>query len=83
MVWGPDDPDLGQTAILARNILRRRVPIRIPGGVPVVDVHDVAAVHAAVLEAGGVLLCARRAAVRHLGADHAQRGVGARIRDRR
>jgi nucleoside-diphosphate-sugar epimerase len=52
MVWGPHDPHLGETASLARDILRGRVSIRIPGGVPVVDVRDVAAVHSAVIEAG-------------------------------
>jgi dihydroflavonol-4-reductase len=52
MVWGPHDPHLGETAILARDILRGLVAIRIPGGAPVVDVRDVAAVHAAVMQAG-------------------------------
>jgi hypothetical protein len=52
MVWRPHDPHLGETAILARDILRGRVSIRIPGGVPVVDVRDVAAVHAAITEGG-------------------------------
>ena len=52
MVWRPHDPHLGETAILARDILRGRVSIRIPGGVPVVDMRDVAAVHTAVIEAG-------------------------------
>jgi nucleoside-diphosphate-sugar epimerase len=52
MVWGPHDPHLGETAILARDILRGRVPTLVPGGVPVVDVRDVAAVHAAVMEPG-------------------------------
>jgi dihydroflavonol-4-reductase len=52
MVWGPNDPHLGETATLARDILRGRVALRIHGGVPVVDVRDVAAVHAAVIEPG-------------------------------
>ena len=52
MVWGPHDPHLGETATLVRDILRGRVWIRVPGGVPMVDVRDVAAVHAAVMEAG-------------------------------
>lgn len=51
MVWGPNDPHLGETATLARDILRGRVPTRVSGGLPVVDVRDVAAVHAAVIEA--------------------------------
>ncbi|MGI8779464.1 MAG: NAD-dependent epimerase/dehydratase family protein [Solirubrobacteraceae bacterium] len=41
MVWGPNDPQLGETAILARDILRGLVSVRIPGGVPVVDARDV------------------------------------------
>lgn len=52
MVWGPHDPHFGETAMLVRDMLRGRISIRIPGGVPVVDVRDVAAVHAAVIEAG-------------------------------
>jgi nucleoside-diphosphate-sugar epimerase len=52
MVWGPHDPHLGVTASLARDMLRGRVSISLPGGVPVVDVRDVAAVHAAVVESG-------------------------------
>jgi dihydroflavonol-4-reductase len=51
MVWGPHDPHFGESAILARDIMRGRVSIGIRGGVPVVDVRDVAAVHAAITEA--------------------------------
>ena len=48
MVSGPNDPHLGETATLARDVLRGRVTLRIHGGMPVVDARDVAAVHAAV-----------------------------------
>jgi dihydroflavonol-4-reductase len=50
MVWGPHDPHMGEGAMLARDILRGVTPARLPGGAPVVDVRDVAAVHAAVME---------------------------------
>jgi dihydroflavonol-4-reductase len=49
MVWGPRDPHMGESATLARDILRGRVPGAVPGGAPVVDVRDVAAVHAAAM----------------------------------
>ena len=52
MVWGPHDPYVGETATLARDILRGRLAVQTSGGVPVVDVRDVAAVHAAAMEAG-------------------------------
>jgi dihydroflavonol-4-reductase len=43
MVWGPDDPHVGESASLARDILRNRAPVSVAGGVPVVDVRDLAA----------------------------------------
>jgi dihydroflavonol-4-reductase len=52
MVWGPHDPHLGEAATFARSVLRGLVPIVPPGAVPVVDVRDVAAAHAAVLSRG-------------------------------
>jgi nucleoside-diphosphate-sugar epimerase len=52
MVWGPHDPHLGESASFARDILRGLLPVRIGGGLDVVDVRDVAAVHAAVMEPG-------------------------------
>jgi nucleoside-diphosphate-sugar epimerase len=52
MVWGPHDPHLGEAATFARSVLRRLVPMVPPGGLPVVDVRDVAAAHAAVLSPG-------------------------------
>jgi nucleoside-diphosphate-sugar epimerase len=52
MVWGPHDPKLGEAATFARSVLRGLVPMVPPGVVPVVDVRDVAAAHAAVLTRG-------------------------------
>ena len=49
MVWGPHDPHLGESATFARSVLRGLVPMVPPGQLPVVDVRDVAAAHAAVL----------------------------------
>ena len=51
-VWGPQDPHLGEGVMLAANVLRRRFPIVPPGGMHIVDVRDVAAVLAAVMEPG-------------------------------
>ena len=51
-VWGPFDPYDGESTKLARNFKRGLVPFRPMGGIPIVDVRDVAAAHAAVLEAG-------------------------------
>jgi dihydroflavonol-4-reductase len=52
MVWGPHDPHLGESASFARDILRGLLPVRIGGGPNVVDVRDVAAMHAAVMAPG-------------------------------
>jgi nucleoside-diphosphate-sugar epimerase len=49
-VLGPHDPHLGDGLRRVRNILKGRYPIAPSGGYPIVDVRDVAAVHAAVLE---------------------------------
>ena len=49
MIWGPHDPHLGEAATFARSVLRGLVPVVPRGVVPVVDVRDVAAAHAAVL----------------------------------
>jgi dihydroflavonol-4-reductase len=51
-VLGPHDPHLSDFVRLARDVLRGRLPLLPPGSVPVVDVRDVAAVHAAVFERG-------------------------------
>jgi UDP-glucose 4-epimerase len=52
MVWGPQDPADGESTLLARAMLGRLIPFRIPGAVPIVDVRDLAAVHAAALTRG-------------------------------
>ena len=51
-VWGPDDPHLGESSRLALTILRGRMPVVLPGPMSIVDVRDVAAVHAAVMRPG-------------------------------
>ena len=52
MVWGPDDPHLGESSRLALAVLAGRLPALPPGTVPVSDVRDVAAVHAALAAPG-------------------------------
>ena len=49
---GPHDPHLGAGLRQARNILKGRYPISPSGGISIVDVRDVAKVHAAVLAPG-------------------------------
>jgi dihydroflavonol-4-reductase len=51
-VWGPHDPHLGEGVTMATNVVRNRYPIVMPGGMHIVDVRDVAAVLAAVLQPG-------------------------------
>jgi dihydroflavonol-4-reductase len=51
-VWGPNDPHLGEGVTLATNVLRRRYPIVMPGGMHIADVRDLAAVLAAVTVPG-------------------------------
>jgi nucleoside-diphosphate-sugar epimerase len=51
-VWGPCDPHVGEGATFAANVLRRRYPIVMRGGIQIADVRDVAAVLAAVMEPG-------------------------------
>jgi len=52
-VLGPHDPHLSQGMRMVRDVLKGRYPIVPSGGFPIVDVREVAAVHAAVLEPGG------------------------------
>jgi nucleoside-diphosphate-sugar epimerase len=52
MVWGPDDPALGESSQFARSAIKLMLPFAPPGSVPVVDVRDLAAVLAALLETG-------------------------------
>lgn len=49
MVWGPDDPMMGESSIFARSVLTGRLPFGLPGEVPVADVRDVAAVIVALM----------------------------------
>jgi dihydroflavonol-4-reductase len=49
-VLDPHDPHLGDGFRRMRNILKGRYPIAPSGGYAIVDVRDVAKVHAAVLE---------------------------------
>jgi nucleoside-diphosphate-sugar epimerase len=51
-VWGPHDPHLGEGATLAANVLKKRYPIVMRGGMHIADVRDLAAVLAAVIEPG-------------------------------
>jgi dihydroflavonol-4-reductase len=51
-VWGPDDPHLGEGVTMATNVLRNRYPVVMRGGMHIVDVRDVAAVLAAVMQPG-------------------------------
>jgi dihydroflavonol-4-reductase len=51
-VLGPHDPHLGDQLRRLRNMLKGRIPIAPSGGYGIVDVRDVAKVHAAVLEPG-------------------------------
>ena len=53
MVWGPDDPHLGVSSRLALQLLAGRLPLLPRGTMPVGDVRDVAAVHAAQLAVPG------------------------------
>ncbi len=52
MVWGPDDPMMGESSQFARAVLDGKLPFGLPGSVPVVDVRDVAAVVAAAMRPG-------------------------------
>jgi nucleoside-diphosphate-sugar epimerase len=51
-VLGPHDPHLSESMRMARDILKGRYPLIPSGGPAIVDVRDVAKVHAAVLEPG-------------------------------
>ena len=76
MVWGPQDPHRGESIRLARDILGKRIPLRPPGGMPLVDVRDLAAALAATFEAGRGPR-AYMVGGRHVAMDALMRGVGA------
>lgn len=51
-VWGPHDPYLGESGRLAQSALRGKLRLLNDGPMPISDVRDVAAAHAAILRAG-------------------------------
>jgi nucleoside-diphosphate-sugar epimerase len=51
-VWGPNDPYDGESTLYARNFTRGLTPFLPSGGLPVVDVRDLATAQARVFEAG-------------------------------
>lgn len=51
-VWGPHDPYLGESARAAQSALRGRSRVLNRGTLPISDVRDVAAIHAAVMRTG-------------------------------
>jgi len=48
-VWGPQDPYLGESSVMALQMARGFVPLTTTGGFSLVDVRDVAAVHAGLM----------------------------------
>ena len=52
VVWGTHDPHWGEGPQLVSNILKGQTSMIPQGGLPIVDVRDVAKVHAAVMEPG-------------------------------
>jgi nucleoside-diphosphate-sugar epimerase len=51
-LWGPHDPHFGEGVTRAANVLKRRYPIVMRGGMHIADVRDVAAVLAAAMTPG-------------------------------
>jgi dihydroflavonol-4-reductase len=51
-VWGPQDPYFGDGVTRATNVMKKRYPIVMPGGMHIADIRDVAAVLAAVTAPG-------------------------------
>ena len=51
-IWGPHDPHLGEGPLLARNVLRGRIPAVTSGGFQIADVRDTARAIAATIEPG-------------------------------
>jgi nucleoside-diphosphate-sugar epimerase len=52
-LWGPHDPHFGEGVTRATNVLKKRYPIVMRGGMHIADVRDVAEVLAAVMTPGG------------------------------
>jgi dihydroflavonol-4-reductase len=51
-LWGPHDPHFGEGVTRATNVLKKRYPIVMRGGMHIADVRDVAAALAAVMTPG-------------------------------
>jgi nucleoside-diphosphate-sugar epimerase len=51
-LWGPHDPHFGEGVARATNVLKKRYPIVMRGGMHIADVRDVAGVLAAVMTPG-------------------------------
>lgn len=51
-VWGPHDPHFGEASQIAATILKGQLPLIPSGGFGVIDVRDLAQLHAAAMEAG-------------------------------
>jgi dihydroflavonol-4-reductase len=51
-LWGPHDPHFGEGVTRATNVLKKRYPIVMRGGMQIADVRDVATVLAAVMTPG-------------------------------
>src|SRR4029453_16230323 len=51
-VWGPHDPHFGEGVTLATNVLKKRYPMVMPGGMHIADVRDAAAALSAVMTTG-------------------------------
>lgn len=51
-VWGPDDPNFGESATIAVSALRGWYRTAVNGVLPVVDVRDLATAHAALMKPG-------------------------------
>lgn len=51
-VFGPEDPHFGESAQIVATVLKRQLPVVPRGGLSIVDVRDLAAAHAAMVEPG-------------------------------
>jgi dihydroflavonol-4-reductase len=51
-LWGPHDPHFGEGVTLATNVLKKRYPMVMPGGMHIADVRDAAAALSAVMTTG-------------------------------
>ena len=51
-LWGPHDPHFGEGVTRATNVLKKRYPMVMPGGMHIADVRDAAAALSAVMATG-------------------------------